>query len=308
MTQHDLIYLAGYVDGDGCLRCGTTIQKCGVVVYELSITITSIKKEVLVHFKERFGGNISTVKAKENHRTAHAWTIKGNAAAQLAKKLIPYLVNKAVESSYFIELSSTIKPNSFKKVSSETISHRNNIISQKRIENHENGLVNNESIKFFKTLKNTIKPTEDDFIYLAGLVDSEGCIRISNRCRYRNGKAERIYNTVLEIGNTKIEMIGWLVKRFGGSLTFIQPKISTRRAVGLWAIHSQALKPILAKIEPFLINKKDVCHEIMNFQQTILPNGGDRHSPAFKKTFERLCLIRHEIIERVHKLNHKGTS
>lgn len=307
-TNFDLIYLAGYIDGDGCLRCGTTIQKCGVLVYELSITITSVKKEVLIYFNERFGGYIYKVKPKKNHRTTHTWTIKGKEAAQLAIKLLPYLVNKSVESSFLIELSKNITPNNFKKPAVETIAFRDFIISQKRIETHETGLIDKSTIEILKTSKNTINPTDEDFVYLAGLVDSEGCLRISNRCRYRNGRMERIYNIVLEIGNTKIQMIEWLVKRFGGSLTFIQPKITKRRAICIWAIHSKKLKPILPKIKPFLINKKDVCQELMNFQHTILPNGGDRHSTVFKETFERLLHVRNEIIGRVHDLNHKGTS
>ena len=101
-------------------------------------------------------------------------------------------------------------------------------------------------------------------------------------------------------------MLDWLVKRFGGTLTFVHPN-KQNRAIGIWAIHSKKLALILPKIIPFLFNKKDVCQELINFQQTILPNGGDRHSFVFKETYERLCHIRKEIIERVHKLNHKGS-
>ena len=49
--QQQLIYLAGYIDGDGCFRANITTQKQGAIVYERSITITSVKEEPIIFFK-----------------------------------------------------------------------------------------------------------------------------------------------------------------------------------------------------------------------------------------------------------------
>jgi hypothetical protein len=177
-----------------------------------------------------------------------------------------------------------------------------------RNEIHKNNLVTKSQIFDLKNFKSTIKSSQEDFIYLAGLIDSEGCFRISARFRYRNNRAEKIYNTVLEIGNTKIIIHKWLIKRFGGSITYIFPKNKNRRESATWSIHAKSLYPILFSVHPFLINKKDVCYQLMKFQQTILPNGGDRHSSFFKEEIKRRFLLRDKIIESVHKLNHKGNS
>ena len=306
-TQRDFfIYLAGYVDGDGCFRCNITTQKSGIIVYERSITISSTKKEVIFFFNKTFGGYISTKKAHKNQKKAYIWTIKGNAAGKLAFNIKSFLVNKAKECDFFIDFCKVIKPNCFLKPAFKIIEKRNDLISKIRQENHHNGLITKEAIVSLKTSKKSIKPTDKDYIYLAGLIDAEGCLRISSRFRNRNNKREKIYNTVFEIGNTKIKMMEWLIKRFGGSLTYISPRRKNKLHAATWALYAKSLYPILFKIKPFLFNKKAVCEELIKFQATILPNGGDRHSKVFTTDFKKRIILREKIIKEVHKLNHKG--
>lgn len=309
MNKKDFIkYLAGYIEGDGCFRCNTTTQKNGMIVYERSITITSVKKEVIFLFNESFGGYTSKKAAYENRKKAYTWTIKGNAAEEIAKSIEPFLCTKAKECSIFITFCEIIKPNYWLKPALNIIEKRNNCISKIRKEIHENGLVTKDSILSLKSFKKSIKPTENDFIYLAGLIDAEGCFRISARFRNRNNKREKIYNTVLEIGNTKIKMMEWLIKRFGGGLTYIFPRRKNKLESATWSIYAKSLYPILLKIKCLLINKKAVCEELIKFQATILPNGGDRHSKAFTKDFKSRIILREKIIKEVHKLNHKGNT
>lgn len=307
IMQNHLIYAAAYIEGDGCFRLNTYfIDK--IKVYERSITITSVCEETILYFLKTFGGYTGIAPFKERHKKAYVWTIKGNKAFFLAKKLFPYFVSKKIECSIFIDLCKTIIPNDFKKICNETIETRNDLLKQFKIERHESSLVTKHGIENLYDFKKTIIPTHNDYIFLAGLADSEGCFRISSRHRNRNNKREKIYNTTFEIGNTKIEIIKWCVERFGGSIVFVpaQKRNKGRRNFATWGIHAKSLFPILSNIRPFLKNKKSVCEELIKFQQTILPNGGDRHSESFRKDF--LCRVaeREKIIVNVHKLNKRG--
>lgn len=307
MKKESLIkYIAGYIEGDGCFRCNITTKKSGIIVYERSISITSVKKEVIYIFKRFFGGNVSKKEAYQNKRKAYTWTIKGINAENLAKEIEKFLYSKHIQCRIFILFCESIRPNFWKKPSKQIINKRNFYLEEIRKEIHQQDLVTKEKIMNLKKLKKSVEPTISDFIYLSGLIDAEGCLRISSRFRTRNCKKEKVYNTVLEIGNSKFKIIEWLAKRFGGSLCFLEKKQSNRLAIGYWAIHAKKLFPILTTIKSFLINKKSVCNELIKFQKTILPNGGDRHSKIFAKDFKRRILQREKIIKKVHKLNHKG--
>jgi len=297
-----LPYIAGYIDGDGCFYSGTFFHK-NIQVYEQSIQIISVKKPVLIEFQKTFGGYICTKPFKPNHKDAYSWTCKGPKAISLCYKVRNYLVEKTLECDLFIQLSTTIKPNNFKAVDTSIIELRDIIINNIRKTKAMENLVTKESIIALNEFKNTITPIDDDYPYLAGLIDSEGCFRIK---KWKPAsKPNHVYSIAVEIGNTKLPMMPWLIKRFGGSVCFIPAK-GTKKASATWSLSAASLYQILPKIKPFLISKKDVCDKLIEFQQTILPNGGDRHSELFKALFEKRQKIREKIIEEVHNLNRKG--
>lgn len=165
-------------------------------------------------------------------------------------------------------------------------------------------LITREDIENAKKESLTITPSETDWPYLAGLIDSEGCFRI-RKWKPKN-RPNYVYNIELEIGNTKLPILPWLIKRFGGTISFIEAK-PKRRAIGRWSLSAAKLYEILPKIKPFLRSKKEVCDKLIEFQETILPNGGDRHSELFRALFEKRQEVREKIIKEVHQLNHKGS-
>jgi len=307
--KEELFYLAGYFEGDGCFRISKYLQKKkNIFVYERSMTITSVCKPTIEFFCNQFNGFMQIVASKERKKTAFVWTIKGKESACLAKKLLPYFISKKTECSLFIDIDNSVVQNNFKKVSSKIREKREALFDQLKTDRHKTLLVIKEKIDVISKTKKTVVPFWYDYIFLAGLADAEGCFRICARHRNRNNKKEKIYNITFEIGNTKIAIIEWLVDRFGGNVTFIEAKKTWKgkRAIAIWAIHSKSLFPILNKIHPFLKNKQAVCEELIKFQQTILPNGGDRHSDSFKKDIARRKAIREDIISAVHILNRKG--
>lgn len=296
-------YTAGYLDGDGCFYLGKTIQKKkNVVVYEYHIAVVSVKRESLEFFVKNFGGNIAEKPLRINHKQPFCWTIKTSKAINLALFVGPYLIDKKIACNLFIQMGSLIKQGGYGP-SPELIQMRDNIIKQIREDRHMNDFVTRECIEAIKE-RETIKPMAEDYAYLAGLIDAEGCFRIK-RSKPKN-KPNPVYHITLEIGNTKLPIFPWLVARFGGTVCFIQPKREKSKAVGMWSIHALTLSKIIPEILPLLICKKAAAQKVMEFYDTNLSNGGDRHSEQFKKLYAETLIKREKLISELHNLNLKG--
>lgn len=300
-----LIYLAGYIDGDGCVYAGTTIQKPkNILVYELSVQICSTKKVILDRFKQSYGGFVIKKPDRLRHKSSYVWIIKGHTSGKIVRDFIPFLVQKREECSIYLDLLDTIHHNCGVSISNEVHETRMNLIKNIREEKHMKNLVTKEEVDRINTLQKTVTPAELDFPYLAGLIDSEGCFRIKKWKPKK--KPNVVYNITLEIGNTKFPLVQWLVERFGGSVCFIPAK-TRKKAAAVWTLSAVSLYEILHKIFPYLCGKRDVCAKLIEFQKTILPNGGDRHSELFRALFEKRVEIRRRIIQEVHELNKKGS-
>lgn len=168
-----------------------------------------------------------------------------------------------------------------------------------------NNHITKEIIEELNTIKKTkIIDPDYDYPYMAGLMDSEGCFRIKH-WKPKN-RPNEVYNITIEIGNTKFPILRWLIERFGGSICYVPGK-SNKKPSATWTLSAAALYEILPKIRPYLITKKEVCDKLIEFQQTILPNGGDRHSELFRALFEKRQEVRKRIIEEVHQFNLKGS-
>ena len=88
-TPIELAYVAGYVDGEGCLRS----NKGGV-----DIQIKNTYPHVLYEIQRLFGGTVRVVNRKKRspkHRTTFCFSIFGDNARYMATCLLPYLREKA---------------------------------------------------------------------------------------------------------------------------------------------------------------------------------------------------------------------
>lgn len=304
-NEFNFAYCAGYLDGDGCFYVGTFQQNPqNITVYEHSIQVLSIKRGVLDKFCLEFGGAVRTKEQRIGHKVPYTWAIKGEKASNLAASISDMLVDKKIACELFIKFASTIVPNCGQKVGDAIIQQRKTFIDQIKEDRHMHNFVTKEAIESLNDRKNTVDPIPRDYAYLAGLIDSEGCFRVKHWLP--KNKPNHVYAISLEIGNTKFPILPWLIERFGGNISFI-PEKPGKRAVGIWNLSAKSLYEILPRIYPFLTNKKDVCQKLMEFQQTIIPNGGDRHSELFHALFTKNRAVRDRIVEEIHVLNAKGS-
>jgi hypothetical protein len=91
-TERDLAYIAGYMDGEGCIRAGSKGN--------LEIKISSTYPDVLYYIQDFFGGTVKREKRSVNHkehRTAFYFGIYGDAGRRMLLALLPYLQEKQLQ-------------------------------------------------------------------------------------------------------------------------------------------------------------------------------------------------------------------
>ena len=85
-TDEDLIYLAGFLDGEGCF----SIYREKIVV-----TCANCYKPIIDWLKQKYGGTVSKREArKETHRVCYSWVVVAGNAKDLLEQLVPYLREK----------------------------------------------------------------------------------------------------------------------------------------------------------------------------------------------------------------------
>jgi len=90
-----------------------------------------------------------------------------------------------------------------------------------------------------------------DLAYLAGIIDGEGTICIVKNSGHATGKTIR-----LSIANTSVELMKWIIKRFGGKVARKENGFG-RKPIFQWKVDSVlTIRDFLQMTLPYLVVKK----------------------------------------------------
>ena len=95
---------------------------------------------------------------------------------------------------------------------------------------------------------------KEKLIYLAGIIDGEGCVRPIFRSNSK--KTKFWYHPRCTVHNTSEDLIDWLIKNFGGKKTICK-RDETRKISYLWNLRYAEMQEILPQLCPYLIVKKE---------------------------------------------------
>ena len=93
LTKEEICYIAGIVDGEGCVRIGQSNKRRG---FNLSLVITNTCEELINWLAEKLeGAHIYTQKPVKSHHKTH-YEVKwfGEVAKRILEMLSPYLIIK----------------------------------------------------------------------------------------------------------------------------------------------------------------------------------------------------------------------
>ena len=284
---NDIIYFAGYTDGDGCFSITYLNKK-----FRPNFIISSTNFMIINYILENFGGSVRGYSKKTPiQKPVYYITKIGSEAYAFAKKLFSYLIQKKKECDLFISFFDSSSKN-----------EKLEIIQKLKFQHREADLISIDDIAKLKVI-DPIIPTEEDFIYMAGFIDAECNFTIS---KYKpKNKPNFVYKIMLQLNDTKSPMFYWIKSRFGGFCCFFKRKEPLKNQI-TWRLTGKSLYPFLKQIVPYLRYKKPVCEKLIEFYETTLQNGGARHTEKFRKSYAQIISKREAIIQQVHILNKKG--
>lgn len=303
LTDEKCAYIAGFLEGDGSFQVMRHKIQNKKYAYEYRISGYNTNEAIMEWLISNVGGTYKQIKTSERHKKPFHWNIKTKQAIKLAEHIYPFLVSKKEEVSLWLKAAHFISDNCTRSLTADVIDQRVGLINQIRSIRNEN-IVTKDNCILYKQLTKSIEPTETDFCFLAGFVDAEGCFRL-----HKLNKRHMIHPawaSVLEIGNTNALIFPWLMTRFGGNITFIKTKNPKGKPYGVWYVMSSQLRRFIHILCNYLIIKKPVSEKIIEFDATILTNGGDRHSTSFKERYAATTSHREAIFAQIQILNTKG--
>lgn len=130
-------YLAGIIDGEGCI----TIVRTSKGSHELRIDLRMTDEAAVKAFYERWGGNYKGAHNYSNRpdrRLVYRWYISGKKAAEVLTDLYPYLKIKHPQASVGLKFQSLIltRNKGTQKLTEEEISEREELCKQIQSLNH----------------------------------------------------------------------------------------------------------------------------------------------------------------------------
>lgn len=93
--------------------------------------------------------------------------------------------------------------------------------------------------------------------YLAGVIDSDGCISISKMAAGKQRTSSPRYVLTVNVVNTSVALMEWLVGNFGGRYKCRRLASANHKATYDWWFNNSKAAELLTLVEPFLIVKGD---------------------------------------------------
>lgn len=104
MKKTDFAYMAGIIDGEGCLRFSRHDHRTGMAPSFLPrVDIANTNEIICRRLQFAFGGSVYVEKRKAGKKKCWRWVAQGEMAYDLLKLLFPYLVIKKAQALLLIE-------------------------------------------------------------------------------------------------------------------------------------------------------------------------------------------------------------
>jgi len=120
-----------------------------------------------------------------------------------------------------------------------------------------------------------LNPTTRELCYLAGVLDSDGCISISKMNPGKQRTKNPRYVLTVNVVNTSMDLMHWLVEKFGGRFKPRPIRGINHKIQYDWWFNNGKAAQLLKLVEPYLIVKKEQAHLGINLiYNWVYPKGG----------------------------------
>lgn len=110
LSKSDLSYIAGIIDGEGCITILKRKRLNEKIFYILSLSIGNTEIKLLKWILKNVGGHICKrpTQYKKYYRRYWIWTMYANNVASLLNKVMPYLIIKSKQAKIAISFQKHI--------------------------------------------------------------------------------------------------------------------------------------------------------------------------------------------------------
>jgi len=291
----DLSYLAGIIDSEGTIRIGRLINLNRKASYQQRLHVSNTDLRLINWLIERFGGSMPTPrKFSGNCKDGYTWSLGGYKSYKVIKKVQPYLLLKREQANLAIKLWEKVSRNRYSsyKLPLWKGSLAKELYNRCKALNAKGK--NNEQIE-----KKEAFSARDNIIYLSGIVDGDGCISIG---RQMFSVENYGYYQRIQVINTNIILIEWLVENFGGKVPKVRHGRRNHKSRYDWQLSGFSSYKLTSKVLPYLVVKREQaeCAVLLYNRVSKFWYGGSKPMPDYKRK------LAEELYQRCRKLNKRG--
>lgn len=126
VSKVELAYIAGIIDGEGCIHINKRKQKLGRNDdFAIEITIVNTSKKLMEWLWDKLGGYLNFRKSKNSKwKGCYRLRVSRLQAEILLKRLLPYLIAKKSQAEIVLELRKHIKLGKTQRLSEKELERR----------------------------------------------------------------------------------------------------------------------------------------------------------------------------------------
>ena len=146
------------------------------------------------------------------------------------------------------------------------------------------------------------KLTETESAYIAGFIDGEGCIGLSDRGKEARKERDLVYIMKISISNTNRDVLEWIRLRIGHGSIYVSKKTKGHKQSYQWTMVGRRCVDLLEWIYPYLKVKRLQAEVLFEFAETMRPPGN------VKFWFKEDALVERQVLKnRITDLNMRGS-
>lgn len=255
-------YLAGIVDGDGYLKVTRNYRTPGTVhpYYASVVGVQQLwPSEAVSLFATIFGGTMMKPQAAPRRRLMARCEIRGGKAEAATRRLLPFLLLKKGQAILVLEIA-RLRPHRHGRARpTETAYDDMERVRQAMLSLHDGSWPSVDArLPVASCLSGYHELSPDElgwsreqlFAYLAGIIDSDGSLRVEKR-RVKGMLAPQYRISIRCAQVTPSPAVELLAKTFGGRLAFKKPSRPQHRELVSWSLHDKGAVPAIKALLPY---------------------------------------------------------
>ena len=269
--REKLIYLAGYIDCDGCISIRQYLS-VGRKAHQLNLDISSTNTDIMEWLVRNFHGRVKNgCNPLTTCKLLKQWRLHDKDAYKLICEVRPYLLLKDRQAEVAISFyRNCVRLKRKGVLRSRWLIAREETYHTKMHELNARGKSNCTHCELHTKRVIPELAEREKLVYLASVIDAEGAISIYHASQ--PSKNYYAYLLGLAVGNTDTRLIDWLVANYGGWTQWRRYKTKRWKDVKVWNIGGEKTYKLLKQVRPFLIVKRRQADLGMEFYRKCITN------------------------------------